>query len=133
MVRLFGKKIGKDKDYVEPSRGLGGAGVPGPAADDIGAPGGDFPAIPSPIPAAAPSNEHMQTISRNIDLLSSKLDTLKASLDALNQRLANIEASLKQPAQPTREQSQQQQTSPYFPTASAEQQPSSTEETGWHY
>jgi hypothetical protein len=37
-------------------------------------------------------NQQEEITSKNIEVISSKIDTLKASLDSINQRLANLEA-----------------------------------------
>ena len=132
MVKLFGKDFGKRKDdFLDPGVGVGGTGVPGPAAED-------FPALPATppdiLPAASPSvgGEKIEALSRSVELLSSKLDAIKSSLDALNQRIANIESSLKQQSQPS---PAPQQETPYFPSApTPEPQAAPTEEDkGWHY
>ena len=138
MVRLFGKK--KEEEFPElSSAGFGSAsGVPGPASDyNVG-----LPPPPQPVtPSSGVTNEHIQSMTRSVELVSSKLDTLKASIDALNQRLANIEASIKEQAN----QKVQQQSQPdAFSTALSQQpqqqyqyqqqpQQQQQEDQGWHY
>ena len=57
-----------------------------------------YPAM-QPYPSAYPGNQSFPNnssdsviASKNLEVISSKLDALKASMDALNQRVANIEA-----------------------------------------
>lgn len=106
---LFGKKK-KKEELAPPEMGLGreyelglklpeeemvGAGIApkamavpagepaAPAAAPMGAPPGF---APQPMPMAAPP-----PISKDIELLSAKLDALKALLENINQRLQNLE------------------------------------------
>lgn len=52
-----------------------------------------FPAQPSFQPQSYPQPANDSYIaSKNLEVISSKLDALKASIDALSQRVANIEA-----------------------------------------
>ena len=52
------------------------------------------PPPPPPPPAAQPSyaNPQQDLESKNLEVISSKLDAIRASLESLNQRLANLEA-----------------------------------------
>ena len=49
------------------------------------------PSFQSP-PPFQPASNYSYIASKNLEVISSKLDALKASIDSLNQRVANIEA-----------------------------------------
>ena len=53
-----------------------------------------FPQQPSfqPQPAFQPASNDSYIASKNLEVISSKLDALRASVESINQRLANIEA-----------------------------------------
>ena len=112
MVKLFGKDFGKKDEYVEPARGTGGLGVPGPAAGDdygdyVDPLSGGAPALPPPSMGAPSAGG--EEVSRSIELLSAKLDGLKASMDAINERLNNLEVGLRQRERPVQQAQPQQQ------------------------
>lgn len=70
--------------------------MPHEAPGHMPRPAHEPPEIPTPSPTTAPPGfappqPMAPPISKDIELISAKLDALKASLDTLNQRLANIE------------------------------------------
>ena len=89
------------------NKGLEGAGDLGLPGMDKG-PSGNFPIdrpqaptgnmVPmqqpfqnQPAPIAPAPKEHEYMVSKDIEIISSKLDALRAAIESVNQRLANIE------------------------------------------
>ena len=109
----LGKDFGLDKDFgmdmgagPSPDLGMGlePQGVQGQQAlqkyPSFNSQGSFSPAMQQPSfsqpayspPSYSPPSNDNYIASKNLEVISSKLDALKASIDALNQRVANIEA-----------------------------------------
>jgi len=97
--------LGLPKDESMPSdngpdQGFGmehaNPGSPMPSGTDYNQPGLSSPAQPTFGPQSGPPPQQHPgigdyTVSKDIEVISSKLDALRASLDSINQRLANLE------------------------------------------
>jgi len=100
----FGDQFGQpgaNQPGLGPTPGMdqGGMGpLPSPAGQ---APPG--PSMPSFSPSSPPQyqqppsygNPQQEVESKNLEIISSKLDAIRASMESLNQRLANLEAIAK--------------------------------------
>lgn len=97
----FGKDLGLDTNQSpSPDLGMGLEPLPSqqpfqkypsfPPQQNFQAP--NFQSPPSFQQAYPPASNDSYIASKNLEVISSKLDALKASIDSLNQRVANIEA-----------------------------------------
>lgn len=74
-----------------------GAMDPGPSPAVQTPPGPSMPSFSQPQYQQPPSygNPQQEVESKNLEIISSKLDAIRASIESLNQRLANLEAIAK--------------------------------------
>ena len=96
----MGKDLGLDMQGPSPDLGMGLEPIQSqqpfqkypsfPPQQNFQAP--NFQSPPAFQPSYPPASNDSYIASKNLEVISSKLDALKASIDSLNQRVANIEA-----------------------------------------
>ena len=83
----LGSTPGMDQGGMAPGSSPAGSTPPQPSMPSFGAPS------PQPQYSPQPSYNPQQDLeSKNLEVISSKLDAIRASIESLNQRLANLEA-----------------------------------------